>query len=216
MTYSFKSSRALTVLSLGAGAALSAAPAFAHHFMGGRAPQTLTDGLLSGLAHPIIGVDHLLFLVAIALLSLLLRTPARYAVPALFVLGTLAGTAMDLGGGAEPAVLPFVEPLVALSVVVGGALLLFRPGVGVTVLAALFSAAGLVHGVAYAQSIVGAEASALGAYLIGFTLIQYLVIVAGTIAAERLGLAARASRTRRGVGGALALAGTFILFGSWG
>ena len=211
---SFKSSRALTLLLLGAGAALNAAPAFAHHFMGDKIPQTLTDGLLSGLAHPIIGVDHLLFLAAGALLSLLLRTPARYAVPALFVLGTLAGTAIDLGGGAVAGFLPFVEPLVALSVVVGGALLLFRPDVGVTALAALFSTAGVVHGYAYAQSIVGAEASAVGAYLVGFTFIQYLVIVAGTIAAERFGLALRASRTRRGIGGALALAGTFILFGS--
>ncbi len=216
MHHPFKFGRAASLGWLGVAAALNGAPAFAHHFMSGATPQTMTQGLMSGLAHPIIGVDHLLFLVAVALLSVLLRPPVRYAAPALFVLGTLVGAAIDTGAGELPGVLPLIEPLVALSVVLGGALLLIRPGVRVSVLAVLFSAAGLVHGYAYAQSIIGAEASALGAYLVGFTLIQYLVIVATMIAAERLGLSVRASRTRQSIGGALALAGTIILFGSLG
>jgi urease accessory protein len=40
------------------GVALLAEPAFAHHLMGGRTPSTFADGLLSGLGHPIIGLDH--------------------------------------------------------------------------------------------------------------------------------------------------------------
>ncbi len=34
-------------------------PAFAHHPLGGEAPQTIANGLLSGVGHPIIGFDHL-------------------------------------------------------------------------------------------------------------------------------------------------------------
>ena len=34
-------------------------PAFAHHVVGGKMPVTFMDGLLSGLGHPIIGLDHL-------------------------------------------------------------------------------------------------------------------------------------------------------------
>ncbi|PKO63289.1 MAG: urease accessory protein UreJ, partial [Betaproteobacteria bacterium HGW-Betaproteobacteria-17] len=35
--------------------------ALAHHPMGGMTPQTLSQGLLSGLGHPVIGLDHLAF-----------------------------------------------------------------------------------------------------------------------------------------------------------
>ena len=33
-------------------------PALAHHVMGGRMPVTFTDGLLSGLGHPVIGIER--------------------------------------------------------------------------------------------------------------------------------------------------------------
>src|SRR5260370_4808082 len=39
--------------------------AFAHHVMGGEIPSTFIEGLLSGIGHPIIGPDHLAFLLAI-------------------------------------------------------------------------------------------------------------------------------------------------------
>ncbi|MET0472193.1 MAG: HupE/UreJ family protein, partial [Xanthobacteraceae bacterium] len=39
--------------------------ASAHHVMGGRTPTTFVEGFLSGLGHPVIGPDHLAFLLAI-------------------------------------------------------------------------------------------------------------------------------------------------------
>jgi urease accessory protein len=41
----------------------------------------------------------------------------------------------------------------------------------------LFSIAGVFHGYAYGESIVGAETTPLSAYVIGFGVIQYLVAV---------------------------------------
>ena len=41
------------------------ASASAHHVMGGKTPTTFVDGFLSGLGHPVIGPDHLAFLLAI-------------------------------------------------------------------------------------------------------------------------------------------------------
>jgi hydrogenase/urease accessory protein HupE len=38
--------------------------AWAHHFMGEQLPQTFTQGFLSGLGHPVIGVDHAAFIIA--------------------------------------------------------------------------------------------------------------------------------------------------------
>ena len=40
-------------------------PALAHHALGGRIPSNFFEGFLSGLAHPVIGLDHLAFVVAI-------------------------------------------------------------------------------------------------------------------------------------------------------
>ncbi|HET9176699.1 MAG TPA: HupE/UreJ family protein, partial [Pseudolabrys sp.] len=43
----------------------SATNASAHHVMGGRMPATFMDGFLSGLGHPIIGIDHFAAVVAV-------------------------------------------------------------------------------------------------------------------------------------------------------
>ena len=39
--------------------------AFAHHPLGGAAPETMLHGFLSGVGHPLIGFDHLAFVFAI-------------------------------------------------------------------------------------------------------------------------------------------------------
>ena len=49
------------------GLVLTAGNASAHHVMGGRMPSTFTEGLLSGLGHPVIGADHLAFLVGLGI-----------------------------------------------------------------------------------------------------------------------------------------------------
>jgi hydrogenase/urease accessory protein HupE len=62
---------------------LAAAPASAHHLMEAfqLTPSPLS-GLLSGLGHPLLGPDHLLFLLALGLVGL--QRPTRW------VLGLLA------------------------------------------------------------------------------------------------------------------------------
>jgi urease accessory protein len=52
---------------VGAGLVATASTASAHHLMGGKTPSTFTDGILSGVGHPIIGPDHLAFLVALGI-----------------------------------------------------------------------------------------------------------------------------------------------------
>ena len=53
-------------------------PALAHHPMGGRMPATFTDGLLSGLGHPIIGLDHLAAVLAIGCLAARIAPASRW------------------------------------------------------------------------------------------------------------------------------------------
>ncbi len=51
------------------GLLFASAPALAHHPFGGEAPTNAIEGFLSGLGHPVIGLDHLAFTIAAGLLA---------------------------------------------------------------------------------------------------------------------------------------------------
>jgi urease accessory protein len=146
---------------------LCAQQALAHHPMGGKTPSNLFEGFFSGLAHPLIGLDHFAFVVAIGLLAV---GQVRGAfIPAGFVLTALAGTGIHLLN----LDLPASEIAIAGSVIVFGALLVTPNKPNWLVLLALGAIAGLFHGYAYGEAIIGAGMTPLVAYLLGFTFIQY-------------------------------------------
>lgn len=150
--------------------ALLAGPAVAHHPMGGQTPQTFLHGLLSGLGHPVIGPDHLAFIVAIGIAAALV--PAGIGLIGAFVAASTAGVLVHLGA----VNLPAAETLVAGSVIAAGALVASGRGAGSGVWLGLAVLAGLLHGYAFGEAIVGADRAVVGAYLVG------LSIVASTIA----------------------------------
>jgi urease accessory protein len=161
---------------------LVTAPAFAHHVMGGKTPSTLVEGLLSGLGHPVIGPDHLAFLVALGVvvgvggLSL--------ALPALFVAAMAVGVVVHVNG----IDLPASELVVAASVLLAGVLIAVGRALPAAAWGALFVVAGLFHGYAFGESIVGAESSPLGAYLVGLVVSQTILTVGTAFVARRLGM----------------------------
>jgi urease accessory protein len=146
--------------------ALAAEPAFAHHLMGGRTPSTFLEGLLSGLGHPVIGIDHFAAVVAVGCLAAAHRAGAALAVA--FVIAMMGGVALHLHGTTVPA----AELLVALSVIALGAILLRLRQLPVSAALGLFVVVGLIHGYALGESIYGAERTPLAAYLIGLAIIQ--------------------------------------------
>ncbi|MDA8870739.1 HupE/UreJ family protein [Rhizobiaceae bacterium] len=163
-------------------ASLATVPAFAHHPMGGETPETAVQGLLSGIGHPVLGLDHLAFIVAVGIAAVL--AGSRFVLPLAFIALTLAGTGLHL----MAVDLPLVEPVIALSVLAVGAMLASGRAFPVAAYAALFAVAGLFHGFAYGEAIFGAEATPLVAYLAGFGLTQYAIaVLVGTavIAASR-------------------------------
>ncbi|MDO5657122.1 MAG: HupE/UreJ family protein [Paracoccus sp. (in: a-proteobacteria)] len=155
-----------------------AAPAFAHHPMGGEAPQTFAHGLLSGLAHPVIGVDHLAF-VLLAGIAATVRG-VGLAAPLAFIAATMAGTLLILAG----VTLPGAELAIALSVVLLGALLVSGRDMARPVALAGFAAAGLFHGWAYGEAVIGSEPMPVAAYLLGFAAIQFAIAAAAAKATE--------------------------------
>lgn len=185
-----------------------ATSALAHHPMGGATPSTWTEGLLSGIGHPIIGVDHLAFVIAVGIAAAL--AGSRFLSPLAFVIATLAGTALHLAA----VNLPAVELMIALSLVVLGAVVFLGKKMPVVALSGIFAIAGLFHGFAYGEAIFGAEATPLFAYLAGFGLTQYAIAVgAGTAIAVMLGKANEWSENvpARIAGGVVAGAGALLV-----
>lgn len=181
--------------------------AHAHHAMDNATPGNLFEGLVSGLAHPVIGLDHLLFVIAIGVACyyfgrLLASTSA-------FLLGALLGTALHLRGAG----LAYPEAWVALSLIFLGILLFFRSDLLKSKLAvAMFALTGVTHGYAYGESIVGAETTPLLAYLTGFTLVQILIVLSGYAIARYMDSKRASVQTLKATGGGLTGAGAAFLF----
>ncbi len=163
-------------------ATLAPTAALAHHVMGGKVPVTFMQGLLSGLAHPIIGLDHFAAVIGVGILAALL---GRGVLPVLaFSSAMILGVVLHLASADIPA----AELLVGLSTLLIGGLVALRRSLGVLAATMLFAAAGVIHGYALGESIVGAEASPLGAYLGGLLAVQTVIAVAAyaaTISVQR-------------------------------
>lgn len=162
-------------------------PAWAHHVMGGELPQTFLQGLLSGLGHPVIGVDHLAAIVGVGILAALAGRSA--AVVLAFSVAVIAGVGLHLA----KLDLPASELFVGLTTLLIGALVIARQSMAAGLAVLLFAVAGVVHGYALGESIVGAEASPLAAYLLGLLIIQTAIGV--SVYAAVRGLARWPART---------------------
>lgn len=183
----------------------AAAPAYAHHVMGGRTSATPMEGLISGLAHPIIGVDHFAFVLGVGFATAFLG--ARLAPILFFVAATLLGCTLQLQG----IVLPAAEFAVAGSVVLIGAILMSGLAMPAPVIITIFGVAGLFHGWAYGESIVGAEQTPVLAYLAGFAIVQFAAATCAMLVTRRAWDAERALQLRL-AGGVIAGFGAAFFF----
>lgn len=141
--------------------------------MDGKIPSNFYEGFMSGLGHPILGLDHFAFVISCGVLGVAIAQGVWLA-PS-FVVGTLAG----LGIHVATLDLPVAELIIASSVVVFGALIIFIGWQknGETIIPSLAilgggALAGIFHGYAYGEFIVGAEMSPLFAYFMGVAVVQ--------------------------------------------
>jgi urease accessory protein len=181
-------------------------PAFAHHAL--EAGQTLNFELafLSGLAHPVINLEHLAYVIAIGVL-VAVGQGSRY-LPALFVGGTTVGCLLAANGF----VVPYGEVLVLVALtIIGLALILGRSRIGI-VDAAGFIVTGIIHGSVYAQDILGEVHTAVVGYLLGFAVIQSVVATSAMMMAFWLWRGDRLYENARIVGGLVAGVGLTVMF----
>jgi urease accessory protein len=182
--------------------------AFAHHVNDGLPIGTFAEGVLSGLAHPVLGLDHLVFILGAGLAAGALAIGLR--MPFLFIVASIAGLSAHLAR----LDVPLAETAVALSIIALGLAVGSRGGLGQTVWIVLFVGAGLFHGYAYGESVVGAQLVPLSGYLVGLGFVQTalacMTYFAGRKLAEGVG---HAVPEMRQLGALLAVIGiVFVVF----
>jgi urease accessory protein len=149
----------LVVISLVSSFTLSQPPAISNWF----------DGFLGGLAHPVLGLHHLVTLIAIGLLSGVVVRGAL--VPVAFVLATLLGTINHL----LYLNIPGAETAIAFFIIVFAVMIAIANQPNLMVLVLLTATAGLFHGYTYGPAILETPISSQIAYMLGLTLTQYVV-----------------------------------------
>ena len=189
--------------------------AFAHHPLNGMPMETFLHGVLSGIGHPLLGSDHLAFILLVGLVAFGLGVRDKILVPSVFVSGSVLGLmAGYLGIGGF-----FVEPGVMLSILLLGMCVAagWIQQISHSVLLAVIAISGSLHGIAFSGALIGVEA-ANTAVLVG-----YLLGLAGTLVILALvagyGFSSMGKATYvlddskpKLIGAALAGVGGFIIF----
>ena len=166
-----------------------------------------TAGAMAGLVHPL-GLDHLLVMLAVGIWSVsALPAGKSWWGPAVFM-GTLL---LSAALGALGLAVPFLEPMVSLSVVLLGAMLILsRQGtpvpLGLTLVALVASVHGMAHG-------VETPVSGFATYALGFLLSTAALHFGGIVAARGIGryLARAATWVISALGAVFGGAGFYLL-----
>lgn len=170
-----------------------ASPAAAHPFHGAG------TGFAAGIAHPFLGLDHLLAMMAVGVWAAQIGGRALWVVPLSFVGTMLAGGVLGLAG----LTLPYVEPMVAASVLALGLLVSSGWKTGAAPGALLVAFFAVFHGLAHAAELP-LEASAV-TYALGFALATAALHAAG------IGAGAGLRKWSRIAGAPIALIGCWML-----
>ena len=164
-------------------------------------------GFLSGLSHPVSGLDHVLAMIAVGLWGAQLGRPAMWLLPVAFPMMMAFGGMLGLMG----IPLPGIEVGIALSGVVLGALILGETRLPLGVAIALVAVFAVFHGHAHGTELSPGQNAML--YSLGF------VICTGTLhgVGIGMGLAHRWDFGRlalRGAGSVVMIGGLFFLWGA--
>jgi urease accessory protein len=166
-------------------------------------------GFLSGLSHPVSGLDHVVAMIAVGLWGAQLGLPALWILPVAFPMLMAVGGMLGLIG----IPLPGVEVGIALSAVVLGALVLGRARLPLAAAVAVVAFFAVFHGHAHGTELQAGENAML--YSLGFVIATGLLHAVGIA----IGLIQRWDLGRqalRAAGGLIRAAGGYFLWGAVG
>ena len=163
-------------------------------------------GLLIGFLHPVRGLDHILAMLAVGMWGAQLGDRALWALPVAFPL------VMAVGGvfGILEVPIPQIELGIAVSVIGLGTLIAFRAKLPLWAAGIIVAFFAVFHGYAHGAELPGA-AKALP-YSLGFVVATGLIHLAG-IGVGMVKEIPRGETALRILGGMVATAGAYILFG---
>ena len=162
-------------------------------------------GFLSGLKHPISGLDHVVAMIAVGLWGAQLGAPAIWVLPVAFPMVMAFGGMLGLLG----VPLPGMEIGIAASAILLGAAVMMELRPPIALAAALVGFFAIFHGYAHGSELPAGESGLL--YSIGFVIATGCLHAAGI----SIGLVHRwnwGQRALRVVGAAIALAGMFFMW----
>ncbi len=186
------------------GLLLAASPALALAHTGtdpGHVHGTL-DALAAGFTHPLTGADHLAAMVAVGVWSAL-SSRKLWPAPLAFAVTLWVGALLGLAGITPP----WIEPMIAASLVVLGLLVATRAALPPVVGGVIVAGFALFHGAAHGQELVGAST---GWAIFGMVMATALLHATGV----GLGWALRERSTwlPRAGGALIALFGASLIF----
>jgi urease accessory protein len=140
------------------------------------------EGFIWGIADPVIGLDRLAGIVAVGLLS------ARFVrgawIGLAFVFAAFLGQIIHLGSLNLPAIAPAMEIAIAFFSIIFGIIFLLPTQISWLACTVLSVIAGLFHGYADSQAIIGAQISTMATYLLGVSLTQTAIV----LSARKIGI----------------------------
>lgn len=166
-------------------------------------------GILSGFLHPLLGLDHLLAMLAVGILSAQIGERALWTVPTTFVATMAVGAFLGIAG----VMVPFVEFGITFSVLILGVAITF--GDNITERVALVAVAffALFHGNAHGTEIpvITDTLGLLLAYILGFLIATAGLHVVGALLGIMVGRLERGQLVMRLGGITLAFAGALLI-----
>jgi urease accessory protein len=140
------------------------------------------EGFIWGIADPVIALDRLAGIVAVGLLS------ARFVrgawIGLAFVFAAFLGQIIHLGSLNLPAIAPGMEIAIAFFSIIFGIIFLLPTQISWLACTVLSVIAGLFHGYADSQAIIGAQISTMATYLLGVSLTQTAIV----LSARKIGI----------------------------
>ena len=168
--------------------------------------EHLDSGLTSGLMHPVFGLDHLLAMVSVGVVSVQLGGHNIWRIPAAFVAAMIAGGML----GIARIPLPYPEIGIAVSVVVLGMSIVFADmRMSPWPITALVIFFGALHGYAHGVQIPTFASPAL--YTLGFVLSTATLHLFGVVIGELASLQTWLWKGLRLSGGAVAAVGVAFI-----
>lgn len=163
------------------------------------------SSFMSGLQHPILGLDHLLAMLSVGILSAQIGGKSIWTVPSVFVGLMLFGGIMGIGSKG----IPFIETAIAISVIALGFAIAFKEKLPIIITMAFVGFFGFNHGFAHGvemPQLAHASQYAIG-FIIGTSAIHLIGVAIGHLATKT----EKNSKVLRFVGAFIAGMGLHIL-----